>query len=111
MHATLGNGSQNATQKLQLRYQQLYNVEYVKLYFNKFPEPVKVPKEYKQGFSSCLMTGEFYVINGIIFHDLDKMPYDHCGSDGFTLFHATGREYWSYDLHMWIIEYEDEVVE
>ena len=51
----------------------------------------------------------FYFENGILYHDLDSMPFDRF-EDGKGFIHATGREWWDETHQQWVTEYEDEEV-
>ncbi len=50
-----------------------------------------------------------YMENGIIFHELDHMPFDRY-EDGVGFIHATGREWFCTSDGHWNIEWEDDAL-
>lgn len=53
-------------------------------------------------------SSRFYMEDGILFHDLDEVPFDKY-EDGTGFIHATGREWWDENHQIWLTEYEEVV--
>lgn len=50
----------------------------------------------------------YYIEDGILYHELDKMPFDVWDESKWQFIHATGREYWNEEAQNWYNEYEED---
>lgn len=57
-----------------------------------------------EGIVTGVFSGELYIEHGVVFHDLEEMPFDIWDDDIWRFRPATGREY--FDGEYWCNEYE-----
>lgn len=58
-----------------------------------------------ENIQTGLADGTYYMEGGVVFHELEEMPFDYWDESIWNFRHATGREYW--DGSRWWVEYEE----
>lgn len=50
----------------------------------------------------------YYIEGGVLYHELDKMPYAYWDDSKWDFINPTGREYWDEEHQNWYNEYEED---